>query len=213
MRFWRNTSIAALGPGQVATLPTGVLGYEWDEDADNGFRPAGLIRLTTTTEAVPDYLSFNPSPPPGSYSFGSATVTHHLTMYRAPSGALVFGAGTIQWSWGLDAIHDLSGTPTDVNMQHATVNILADMAVQPTTLQSGLVPAVASTDATPPPSALTSPTSRQPFAPGSSVTISGTAVDSGGGVVGAVEISVDGGTTWHPAIGRGNWTYTTPVHD
>jgi len=213
MRFWRNTSIAALGPGQVATLPTGVLGYEWDEDADNGFRPAGLIRLSTTTEAVPDYLSFNPSPPPGSYSFGSATVTHHLTMYRAPSGALVFGAGTIQWSWGLDAIHDLSGTPTDVNMQQATVNILADMGVQPTTLQSGLVPAVASTDATPPTSAITSPSSGSSFAPGSSVTISGTAVDSGGGVVGAVEISVDGGTTWHPAIGRENWTYTTTFNN
>jgi hypothetical protein len=213
MRFWRNTSIAALGPGQVATLPTGVLGYEWDEDADNGFRPAGLIRLSTTTEAVPDYLSFNPSPPPGSYSFGSATVTHHLTMYRAPSGALVFGAGTIQWSWGLDATHDLSGTPTDVNMQQATVNILADMGVQPTTLQSGVVPAVASTDATPPTSAITSPSSGSSFAPGSSVTISGTAVDSGGGVVGAVEISVDGGTTWHPAIGRENWTYTTTFNN
>src|SRR5205807_10160718 len=40
MRFWRNTSIASLAPGQVATLPAGVLGYEWDVDADNGFRPA-----------------------------------------------------------------------------------------------------------------------------------------------------------------------------
>jgi hypothetical protein len=28
-------------------------------------------------------------------------------------------------------------------------------------------------------------------------------------VVGGVEISVDGGTTWHPAVGRENWTYTT----
>ena len=209
MRFWRNTSIATLGPGQVATLPAGVLGYEWDEDADNGFRPAGLIQLSTTTEAVSDYLSFNPSPPPGSYSFGSATATHHLTMYRAPSGALVFGAGTIQWSWGLDATHDLSGTPTDINMQQATVNILGDMGAQPAMLQSGLVAAVASTDTTPPISAITSPSSGSTVTLGSSVTISGTAVDSGGGVVGAVEISVDGGTTWHPAVGRENWTYTT----
>jgi len=213
MRFWRNTSIATLGPGQVATLPTGVLGYEWDEDADNGFRPAGLIRLSTTTETVADYLTFNPSPPPGSYGFFSATVTHHLTMYRAPSGALVFGAGTIQWSWGLDATHDLSGTPTDVNMQQATVNILADMGVQPATLQSGLVPAVASTDTTPPVSAITSPSSGSAVAPGSSVTISGTATDSGGGVVGGVEISVDGGTTWHPAVGRENWSYTTTFNN
>ena len=213
MRFWRNTSMATLGPGQVGTLPTGVLGYEWEEDSDNGFRPAGLIRLSTTTEAVSDYLVFNPSPPPGSYGFFSATVTHHLTMYRAPSGALVFGAGTIQWSWGLDATHDLSGTPTDVNMQQATVNILADMSAQPATLQSGLVPAVASTDTTPPVSAITSPSSGSTVAPGSSVTISGTATDSGGGVVGGVEISVDGGTTWHPAVGRENWSYTTTFNN
>ncbi len=134
-------------------------------------------------------------------------------MYRAPSRALVFGAGTIQWSWGLDATHDLSGTPTDANMQQATVNILADMGVQPATLQSGLVPAVASTDTTPPVSAITSPSSGSTVAPGSSVIISGTATDSGGGVVGGVEISVDGGTTWHPAVGRENWSYTTTFNN
>src|SRR4029079_80430 len=48
MRFWRNTSIAALAPGQVATLPTGTLGYEWDEDLDNGSRPPGIVRLSAT---------------------------------------------------------------------------------------------------------------------------------------------------------------------
>jgi len=82
------------------------------------------------------------------------------------------------------------------------------MGVQPATLQGGLVPAVASTDTTPPTSAITSPSSGTTVSPGSSVTISGTAVDSGGGVVGAVEISLDGGTTWHPAVGRENWSYS-----
>ena len=38
MRFWRNTSVANLAPAQVATLRHGTLGYEWDEDLDNGFR-------------------------------------------------------------------------------------------------------------------------------------------------------------------------------
>ena len=33
---------------------------------------------------------------------GRRTETHHLTLYKTPSGALVFGAGTVQWSWGLD---------------------------------------------------------------------------------------------------------------
>jgi hypothetical protein len=199
MRFWRNTSIATLAAGATATLPAGVLGYEWDEDLDNGSRPPGLIRLSTTTVSgvglLQDYGS----------TYSSGTATHHLTLYRHASGALVFGAGTVQWSWGLDANHDLAGTPADARMQQATVNLLADMGVQPVTLQSGLVPASASTDATPPTSVITSPSDGAvlPVAP---VTISGTAGDTGGRV-GGVEVSTDGGATWHPAAGRESWSY------
>jgi hypothetical protein len=32
-------------------------------------------------------------------------------------------------------------------------------------------------------------------------------LDSSGGVIGGVEVSVDGGTTWHPVAGRESWTY------
>src|SRR5262249_22016974 len=45
----------------------------------------------------------------------------------------------------------------------------------------------------------------------SQVTITGTASDTGG-VVGGVEVSVDGGTTWHPATGRGSWTFLWTVN-
>src|SRR5882724_1744004 len=205
MRFWRNTSIATLGAGQVATLPSGTLGYEWDEDADNGFRPAGLIRLSTTTLAVSTYLYFSPS---SGYHFGNANATHHSTLYRAPSGALVFGAGTIHWSLGVDSDHaGYTGLPADPNMRQATVNLFADMGVQPATLQAGLVPAIASTDTTPPRSTITSPAPGTTVTAGSQVTVSGTAQDFGGGVVGGVEVSVDGGATWHPATGRENWSY------
>ena len=96
MRFWRNTSVAALASGATATLPNGTLGYEWDEDLDNGFRPTGLVRLSTTivnnAPVITDYGS----------NFGSGTANHALTLYKAPSGARVFGAGTVQWAWGLD---------------------------------------------------------------------------------------------------------------
>ncbi len=200
MRFWRNTSVALLTPGQVATLPTGTLGYEWDVDADNGFRPAGLFPLSTTTLTVPTCIV--------GYTIGTCTATHHLTLYRASSGALVFGAGTVQWSWGLDATHSNAGTPTDPNMQQATVNLLADMGAQPATLQSGVVPAIASTDTTPPRSTIVSPAPGTIISAGSPVTVSGTALDFGGGVVGGVEVSPDGGKTWHPAVGRENWSYT-----
>ena len=27
-------------------------------------------------------------------------------------------------------------------------------------------------------------------------------------MVGGVEVSIDGGTTWHPATGRASWSYT-----
>lgn len=201
MRFWRNTSIAALGPGQTATLPTGVLGYEWDIDADNGSRPAGLFPLSTTTLAVTTLLLHD-------NTFGNGIATHQLTLYRASGGALVFGAGTVQWTWGLDANHDNPGAPTDPNMQQATVNLLADMGVQPATLQSGLSPASASTDTTPPKSVITLSSGGSSVAAAAPVTISGTAADAGGGVVGAVEVSLDGGKTWHPAQGRESWSYS-----
>jgi hypothetical protein len=206
MRLWRNTSIATLASGQTATLPTGTLGYEWDSDLDNGARPAGLVRLSTTTltmgGALQDYGS----------TYASGTVTHSLTLYKQSSGARVFGAGTIQWPWGLDANHDRGSAPADVRMQQATVNLLADMAAQPATLQTGLVAAATSTDATPPNSIIVSPAAGATISTGSAITISGTANDAGGGVVGGVEVSVDGGLTWRRANGRANWTFSwTPT--
>ncbi len=210
MRFWRGTAIASQTTGQTFTLPAGTLGYEWDVDADNGFRPAGLFPLATATyNLTTDYLiDFG-----GTYGAGAAT--HHSTLYRAASKALVFGAGTVQWSWGLDNTHDTycgSGPyVTDPNMQQATVNLFADMGIQPATLQAGLLAASASSDTTPPVSTITSPASGATLVPGATVTIQGTAADSGGGVVGGVEVSTDGGTTWHPATGRASWSYAWTV--
>ena len=39
------------------------------------------------------------------------------------------------------------------------------------------------------------------------MTISGTATDNGGGVVAGVEVSVDGGATWHTAQGTATWSF------
>ncbi|MGZ4958869.1 MAG: DUF4082 domain-containing protein [Methylomonas sp.] len=200
MRFWRNTSVANLASGGVASLPLGTLGAEWDEDLDNQFRPAGLFHLSTTiVNNVPRLLDFGSN-------YAAGTSTHHLTMYRHSSGALVFGSGTYDWPWGLDGNHDGSATVPDVSMQQATVNLLADMGVQPVTLAQGLIRAIASTDTVAPTSTITSPVAGASVQFGDLVTISGTATDSGG-VVGGVEVSVDGGGSWHPANGRGTWNY------
>jgi hypothetical protein len=201
-RFWRNTTVAEQVDGDVATLAPHTVGYESNEDLDNGFRPPGLIRLSTTTGPTPEYLR----------DFGlvtdAGTTTHHMTMYRAASGALVFGAGTIQWAWGLDADHDGIKSAPDPAMQQATVNLLADMDAQPTTLMDGLDPAGMSTDFTAPAVTIASPANGAQVVNGAAVTVAGTAVDAGGGRVAGVEVSTDGGATWHPADGTSGWTYT-----
>jgi len=206
-RFWRNTTVATLAPGATATMPNGTLGYEWDADIDNGLRPSGLIALSSTTRAVNGMLLDYGS------TFGPGTVTHKLSLYRDSSGALVFGAGTVQWAWGLDSSHDRGSLPADLRMKQATVNLFADMGAQPGSLQvaDGLVPAAASTDLAPPASIITSPANGASVVAGTPITISGTAADSGGGLIAGVEVSTDGGTTWTAAAGTSAWSYSWTV--
>ena len=202
-RFWRNTSVATLATGASATLAPHTVGYESDEDLDNGFRPAGLMRLSTTTGPTEQYVG-----DPGGYLPVPGTTTHSLTLYRAASGALVFGAGTIQWGWGLDQNHDGDNSnPVDPRMQQATLNMLADMGAVPTTLMAGMVQPTASTDTTAPVVTVAAPAANASVGNGSLVTVSGTATDAGG-VVTTVEVSLDGGTTYHRATGTSSWTYT-----
>jgi hypothetical protein len=212
LRFWRNTQVASLASGQSTTLGSGLgtLGYEWDVDADNGSRPAGLMDMSSTTNATAQVFTDYGS------SLANQSTTHHLTLYRAASGALVFGAGTVQWAWGLD--NGGTSSNTDSAMQQATVNVFADMGVQPATLISGLTPATPSTDSTAPTSTINAPAQGATFSDGSAVTISGTAADAGGGVVAGVEVSTDGGTTWHPVTTMSapntsvTWTYSWIAH-
>ncbi|MFO0916592.1 MAG: DUF4082 domain-containing protein [Pirellulales bacterium] len=199
LRLWRNTSVALLQPGQTATLAAETLGFEWDVVADNPSRPAGLFRLSSTTRDVPVVLIDQGS------SYAPGTATHSLTMYRASSGALVFGAGTIQWSWGLGGKPNQAVYVTSPAMQQATVNLLADMGSQPQTLSSGLVLATASNDSSAPTATLTSPLQLTPQQ--GIVTVAGTASDTGG-IVAGVEVSVDGGQTWSMATGKTSWSYS-----
>ena len=205
-RFWSNTAVDNLQPDQVYSLTQNLLGYEWDSDVDNGFRPAGLINLSSTTLQVEQKLLDYGT------TTGDGTSTHALTLYRAESGALVFGAGTVYWAWGLDDNHDLEETPVDPNVQQAMVNLFADMGVQPDTLMASLVLASQSTDHTAPVSTITTPSTSAALPAYSPITITGTAADSGGGIVAVVEVSTDNGATWHRANGFENWTYSwTPV--
>ncbi|MFD1717160.1 DUF4082 domain-containing protein [Georgenia deserti] len=201
LRLWRHTDLASLAPGTSEELAPHTIGYESNEDLDNGFRPEGLIRLSTTVGEVPEYLQdFGTRVEPG-------TTTHHTTLYRADSGALVFSSASVQWAWGLDEEHDGDGAPADPRMQQATVNLLADMDTQPTTLQGDLERATTSTDTLGPSVTITGPASGQEVENGATVTVSGTAADAGGGRVAGVEVSTDDGETWHPAEGTTEWSY------
>ena len=193
LRFWRNTTVPSMTSGQVTSLGSRTLGYEWDYEqaAYKNTYPSGRITLSSTTVNG---------------------LTHKLSLYRHANGALVFGAGTIQWSWGLDGKHFGGTTEINKNMQQATVNLFADMGVQPATMQSNLVAATQSTDFIAPASTITAPSNGASFPARSPITITGSATDAA--VVAGVEISVDGGTTWQPATtvseldGTVNWSFT-----
>jgi hypothetical protein len=212
-RFWHHTDISDRADPVLAVA---TLGYEWDGDADNGHRPPGLMRLSSTTE------DWNPQGRPAAqlgpsertyilqdqgtvYSVGTAT--HHLTLYRHQSGALVFSAGTVKWACGLDADHDVQGLatgPADPAMRQAMVNLFADMGVQPGSLDADLVAGEQAAPGPAPASTISEPAHGATLTPGRAVTVSGTAT-APNGVVAAVEVSVNGGASWHPADGLDSW--------
>ncbi len=184
LRFWRNTAVATLPSGQSLTLTPGTLGYEWDFEQYGEHYPPGRVHLSTTV--------YN-------------NHTHHLSLYRHTSGALVFGAGTVQWSWGLDGTHDRGSDPPSLAMQQATLNLFADMNAQPATPQGDLVPATGAADLTAPTSTIGFPAPGASLPSGTPVTITGTATEIDG-IVAGVEISVDDGVTWQRATGTTSWS-------
>ena len=216
-----------LGDTDRAIARVGLMGRRKVAQLRRTAEAAGGLDVATPLPDDPELAvhlgSVRTQPAVGSV-FDSGTATHHLTLYRHASGALVFGAGTVQWAWGLDAHHDTeTGVPPervnenttrigvdpngpDRNVRQATVNLFADMGVQPATLAPDLVRAEASEDREPPVSRIVEPRTGSSLPPGP-VQIAGTAHDRGGGCIAAVEVSVDGGATWHPAEGRAVWRY------
>jgi N,N-dimethylformamidase beta subunit-like protein len=92
----------------------GLLGYE--VDAMYGGGPAGLVRLAHSP-------------------FGDQGKTRYadMTMYTAPSGAIVFATGSMQWSWGLDGYNAPAWHPVRTNeiAQRVTRNVLSRMLAGP----------------------------------------------------------------------------------
>jgi hypothetical protein len=211
LRVWRDTGVSA---GGALDLAPGILGYEWDVSPNDASRPASLIKLSQTTIPWSAILTDQGN------RTAPGTATHNLSLYRDDSGALVFGAGTVFWSWGLSNLHDSSPYGANIEsgaLQQFTINMFADMGIQPAVtdaiLQSrGLVRASASGD-------LIAATATMNDLPatvslGSQLTISGTAADidndpaNADGRVAVIEVSVDDGQTWRVAQGISNWSYS-----
>ncbi|SFC73601.1 DUF4082 domain-containing protein [Tropicimonas isoalkanivorans] len=211
LRVWRDTSIANGGALDIAE---GIIGYEWNVVLDDEYTPDGLIKLSETTLPWSGILVDEGN------TVAPGVETHNLSLYRAESGALVFGAGTVFWSWALSDVHD--GEPYIANientdLQQFVVNLFADMGIQPAVADAvlasqGLVRATASNDGV----AATATIDDLPadVSALSTVTITGTATDDDGnaatedGVVALVEVSFDGGQTWRTAQGTTNWSYS-----
>ena len=106
------------GTGFVnGTSVPGIVGYEYDKVWNNGQTPPGLIILSS-------------SPVVGCCE-GSGSSTANSTLYTAASGARVFAAGTIQWSYGLD---NYNANYVNAGIQKTTANILDNFG-------SGVAPA------------------------------------------------------------------------
>ena len=157
---WRHTTVPKAGQ----TIGTGLVGWEWDGIPAPGqpFARApttaggdgALKRLSETDprKGVPTANALAYLQDAGRrYGVGGQYATPpqgwtpyaHAVTYRAPSGALVFAAGTIHWSWGLgphyldqnmlQTYKDPRVDSTEPAISQATCNLLYDGGVLPLT--------------------------------------------------------------------------------
>ncbi|HEX6781220.1 MAG TPA: PKD domain-containing protein [Solirubrobacterales bacterium] len=128
-RIWRNTGISE---NTTTSIGERLVGWEWDAIPTQAqylaHQPANVIKLSSSNvQTAPDNSWIqdegrlrNTTPPPGQPG------TVNAVKYQAPSGALVFAGGTMQWSEGL------VDEPDD-RIEQATYNVLSDMGAQPET--------------------------------------------------------------------------------
>jgi hypothetical protein len=118
-QVFRNTGLQNLAPGTFADIGRELCGWEWDA-VPEARRPANLTILARS----PVYGAVLTDD--GNLATRQIAVAEaHTTRYRAPGGAYVFAAGTIQWSWGLALMEP------DERLQQITYNVLADMDIHP----------------------------------------------------------------------------------
>ena len=126
-RLYRNTGLAEMPSGSYVNIGRDLFGWEWDQVVDNGYTPDGL-QILAESPVIGKFL-LDAGREYSSVQKGVA----HTTRYIAPSGAIIFAAGTIHWALGLDIVE-----PNQI-IRQITYNLLADMGVQPKTPDASLV--------------------------------------------------------------------------
>ena len=97
----------------------GLVGDEWDRVFDNGSTPPGLVTLSNSHFPYSDANG------------NTQTATQNASVYTAQSGALVFAASTVDWSWKIDD-NDALAMGADSRVQQMTRNVLNKMLATPT---------------------------------------------------------------------------------
>jgi hypothetical protein len=90
---------------------TGLVGYEADRNFSEYAQPVALPGTFTALSASP-------------FAGSNQNETQNTVIYQAPSGAWVFGAGTINWGFALDAYNPQGLNLVDTRVQRMTANIL-----------------------------------------------------------------------------------------
>lgn len=132
--IYRHTELRTIPEGSYVNIGTNLVGWEWDAVVDNGLTPEGL-EIVSETPINGELLSMEN----GRNKYLGIQNTHmHMIRYTAPSGAIVFNAGTNRWTLGLISYGSLWFEANPL-VQQITYNILADMGVQPTTPAASLI--------------------------------------------------------------------------
>src|SRR6476469_2364533 len=128
-RIWRNTGISDNSTTNIGTFR---VNWEWDTIPTQAqylsHQPSGVKRISATNVQTANDNSWiqdegrlrNTQPPPGQPGTVGAVT------YTAPSGAMVFATGTMQWSYGLSS-------EADERIEQVTYNVFSDMGIQPET--------------------------------------------------------------------------------
>jgi hypothetical protein len=204
---------AASIPLDVTGLPDGPITIEYYEIA--GTQTLLSVSATATkdiSDTIPPTVSLDPITSPSanttqtltgtvSDNLGTPSVQVRLSPSGITQGATVTGtAPNYTWTATVSGLSDDTytvtaratdgmGNITDTAPQTLSINTAAPSATLSTIAGSVYTGAqILTNDATP--------------------TLTGTATGGGSATVSQVDISLDGGTTWSPATGTANWTYT-----